>query len=267
MALVNGIEYDKWTNEVLAFQNQIINRYHNDGEYIDSYNISFPVDNIVALENGYFCTKLQGYYGDSFSNHSSVFADRKFNVKKSMLPYESEKEIPLPIHTTKQKDGSISVMMPANDTIYNFRNDTLFPTYLLDFSTKKIDKKAMTDIHFFRSLPKDKDYLYSYTETSTHQFFNFKDGNFGNYIFRDKNSTHCIYGKYCSSNDLPNIFSSIYNTEFCYNDWFITILNPFSYHKGYIKPNKFINAEDVAKLDSLKEDDNIVLILYKLKSF
>lgn len=185
-----NISYDKWRNEVIVVQNPHLQRYTIDGEYIGDYEVPFPMDNLVVLEDEYFFTKLKGHYCktiEGWDDYSAILTDRNFNIKKMMIPYGTETHIPFSNRTHMQTDGEISIIAPANDTIFRFVNDTTFTSYLLDYSDTKMDKDDLSFEKLESSEIFGKSYIYNYIESSTHQFFLFTKDRYYPILYTETN--------------------------------------------------------------------------------
>lgn len=266
---VVGISFDKWNEELLVIQNPSIQRFSIDGNYIGNYDIPFPIDKLKVTKDEFVFSKMKGHKCNTiydFDKYSIIITDRNINILRMMLPYTSERSTTF----MSECEDSLTIAMLGNDTIYNYNSDTLQVSYILNIPNKA-DVSSMNFDDMLKFLQTTKPFtecfLGNYLENSSHQFFEFEYGIYPYTLFRDKKNGNIGGGLGIMIDEGNKNLFAIKQPITLYNNWFVTIEQPYNYQKGQITSNQFISHTDLSILESLNNESNPFIVMYQLKPF
>ncbi|MBR4267356.1 MAG: 6-bladed beta-propeller [Bacteroidales bacterium] len=268
-----SIGIDRYRQELLVLSSPFIMRYDLDGNYISSVETDFPKDNIIGCtKDCYILSKVYGHESkgyDGIDNYSLLVADKEGRLKQMFLPYHSTI---ISERTFSIEYGDKILIGVSNcDSIFYFKDDSLCYFRKIDISSNKLDiSQFKTFEDYIRGYLMNKEttkmsFGGDFFETQSHLILPFVIGKKVYFVFVNKENGHVVSGRYQSR----NIAETISITTPCgvFDDWFYTLENVNEYKKGCLTNPKYLNKEDLAKLESLKDDDNPYLVFYKLKQF
>lgn len=270
---VINMGYDKRREKLLVLGNSLMS-FDKNGNYQESKYMDFPCDRVVAFcKNSYIFSKVYGHPSaySELDNYSLIVTDTLFRVKQLLLPYNSCQEKLSAPNVATERLGGYCISPPFADTIYCFRNDSLFPLITLDYSSKRLNAEQFSSLEEYIEnviiTKKTKGFRFegNYLENSTHQFIGLMEGNSECLIFRDKSTNNVVSGT-AVVND-PNLAVSISGPVGVSGDWFYEVQNAQNFNHNTITSNRYISKEDLADLENLKPDSNPFIVFYKLKDF
>jgi hypothetical protein len=275
---LKDIDFDKKNQELVVYHYKILSFYTPEGEYKRRERIPFNAFNFSVTPDGYLFRAENGvdnrHLGYS-ENYQLLMTDKNFKLKSVGIPYIYSKELDYGIlDYTQTTDKNINFTLSFNNTVYQYVNDKeIKAKYRLDFSRKSFPEnllKKLSTIDFFQSA-KDNDYYYfmgDYVENDTHDFFQLENRyiKMAMSIFRDKKSGNTLAGTTLSYFQIAPIIEIPKTSE---DSLFISYFQPHDIDKfkSILPDCKMVTLEDKIKLEQLQEDDNPVLMFYKLKSF
>lgn len=261
IANYQAVDYDCFKNELIVYQEPYIKYYSCDGIFLREKQVPYYFRSLKSVSEGYILQCDSGNMGcDEAPDATLLFVDKDFNlisanfnvIKKAVyyhidFIYHSEKE-------------NITIVPINNDTIYQLVNNSFVPIYYLDYTLDRFDNTITNTTLFFKE--NSRHYSWSkYIETSTHQFFSLsKKTNFS--IFRDKLNGIIKGGIYSNFNSLFSIAPIT-----TYGDYFVSCKNYCDMEGEDYEILSMFSEEDIKKINDQKEDDNPLLIFYKLKPF
>jgi len=255
--------FDKEKNELIIYQEPELKFYTPDGFFLKQQNSPYYFKVIYSIDDGYILRSSVGYMNCKESpNASMLYVDKDWNFISAFLPVSKSV-----IYTNKgvsyNNTNDDILILPDNhkDTIYFFDKNTLTPKYYLDYSTQKLNVSEMKRVgQYYKELGKKFEFT-NFLENSTHEFFQI-----GNpspiSIFRDKESKIMKAGKFERVEETPFIARPMA----VYDDYFVCVQEFIDLDFKYTKSHVF-SPEDLAKINNQKEDDNPLLIFFKLKPF
>ena len=282
--------FDVDDHYLYTLQLEKVNKYTLTGEFVESYPLfekyQMSFRSLKAVDEGFLL--CADPYNSNSGNYEILYTDKKFE-KKNLFVFNHSLVGMRGCDDFRTLQGDLIFFPPLHNTVYRFDGNTFKPFYVfnypkyentfettpnttesgLDFFSKHcIRGKFFAEGRIFQG----NDILYlTFPEGPTPPLRVYLDAKSGN--FRS--------GFIPSPND-----ESLWPLEFgyvvcTYNDYFIQTLSPESFlviSKGYedwdcvakhldesVSHLKYLSDEDKNKILTAKEDDNPLLILYKLK--
>jgi hypothetical protein len=294
------VAYDMENNEILAYQQPFLYHYSSNGEFIRREKLLFGFYNFMVTPDGYvFKTLHEGgnEHLDNMTKYSMFITDRKFKLKAAGLPFLYPDVINyLGKDLLYGNSRIITATHNFTDTIYQYesKNNRLKAAYVLDYSKKKFPEQYLQrSFREFENETQQNDYYYylgEYLETERQNVFFLRNEHIGmqTIVYRDKKSGNLTGGTFAAYDDIKEIPSMTfpYATS---GDWFIASHFPDKKDSSPQLDNSILSDEDKTKLLGLKdssllnssilsdedkvilknltEDDNPVLVLFKLNDF
>jgi hypothetical protein len=179
---------------------------------------------------------------------------------------------------TRTSDGSVNLIMPLNDTIYNFHNGTITPKYRVEFPEKRMrmapkDRfKTTIENSFFRMMIEygRQGYFTGFTgifETENKILLNYRHkGIFMGYYLYDKISEQGGYEQYTIEAGLFPFWMIISSHDnFLVSAMDAESLFALKDSMEDLDKSDSNNARLFEVVDNLQYDDNPVLLLYHMK--
>lgn len=257
--------------EVLDKRQKKILQYNHNGDYLSEIPLNFwavkftrDTNKDLFVYSGNERDNNNAYKFNIFDNEGNGYRFYGIDEKKSKFLHILNLE-----HFYKSGDEML-FFEPFNDTIYNFKENKLKPKYVISYNGKNVPPSFYEDNNFsnvFEFFQEFKKYgyinsTYNAFETQTKLYFQcFKQSEKYLISYDKKTSKSFSYNKivddlFSKGKELPFQESDI--TFFAENS---TVM--FMVHPSWIIENK-IN-ELYPNLNNLKEDDNSLLFIGKLK--
>ena len=269
------IDFDEKQNVLIAYQQSYLMFFSPSGEFIKQDRLPLGFYNFLTLPDGYLFKKL-GRQGNghlkSYQDHSLLFTNKKFKIIGAGM-----KCLPNIVNYSGynylyRNNDQIHITQTFCDTIFQFDaiRNRLFAKYILDYQKKKLPEQYLTgSLDEFKNAKKHHDYYYylgQFLDTDSHNvFFLENDYIFAQtVIFRDKKTGHLKGGTTANFSlfEMPPI---AFPTA-AYKDFFISLYDP-SNENPFMKNSTIITNKNEVDLSDMNEDDNPVLIFFKLKRF
>ncbi len=272
-----------------TLQSEKVNKYSLSGDFIDSYPVmamhNTLFDCIKVVDDGFL---LAIYPCDSKSGKYEVLhTDKDFNAKRqfvfdhSFVGYNSNNEF-------RGSNNNVIFFPSMCNTVYQFDNNSFKPLYVLNYPKYENTFESKPDcwssgLDFLQKHCSQNKFFTEgrLFQASDYLYLTFFDG-FGHLV---RIYLDTINGKYRSGyypsfdKDAPIWLISYYGFVMCtYKDYFVHALPPDAYlnvPKGYDAPGnhliesvsqlQHISDEDKQKILNAKDDDNPLIIMYKLK--
>ncbi|MCQ2974404.1 MAG: 6-bladed beta-propeller [Bacteroidales bacterium] len=269
------IMYDEINKFLFVYQYGKISKYSETGVFIKDYQIDYYVTDFIAYKNGYICFQDEG---QSFIRKYTInFTDSSFNILRTKyLEDENNIRTCFPNSISYDDNNCINFVRMSDNSVYNINDTTISKKYILNFDKHEreiIKDKYISDIEFYQTGEIDK-YIFQaeLLEVSNYLYFTLNDYR-GNHlmIYYNKNTKKIKCG------NLKNIDKGLLNDVVLisheigvYNDYYVSVfdsdINPFNYNIDYNEKNshpKIANYVDMLK--NFKDDDNPIIVMYKLK--
>lgn len=276
LSRVYDMDYDFKNEELVVYQHSFFLFFDKQGNYIRQERLPIDFDNFVTTGNGYIfkTVPIQGnnHLGEK-EKYRFLFANKKFNIN-SVAVYQSKEPKALSAYTYLYKnEGLLSLTGQLTDTIYKYneKSNELAIEFILNYK-KKLPREYIYGENYevFEKATYNNDYYFNignYLETFSQNIF-FLENNYIKYqtvIYRDKKTGNMTGGTNANYdvNELPPIAFP----KAVYKDYFISVYVPSVEGYSLLKNSKMISEEDKEKIKLSKEEDNPVLVYFKLKEF
>lgn len=271
---IYNVSYDEIKKEILVYQHPYILFYDSKGEFLKQKRVPLGFHDFTNIENGYILKTFDSQGNEhlkSFKNYNLLITDKDFKVKNVGLPISDIGiNLSFPNCLSKQKD-KVSITHRFVDTIYSYNSKKgvlmaqyalnykkKIPNNFLEYPWKKfVDAATSNDYYFF---------LGEYLESYTHQFFIMNSYHVGkqNIIYRNK-KTGELRGGTTANFDSGEIPFIAFPTS-TYEDSFVS-LHYINKKDNFQTNSSIISNEDKLKLKNITENDNPLLVFFKLKNF
>lgn len=268
------IDFDKSKNELIAYKNSFLMFFTPSGEFIRQQRLPFIIHEFAVFPEGYVFKTLDrpgNYHLGALKDYTLLVTNNEFKLKSVGLP-SHQTGVNLEGHEYLHNNRNLYISQKFADTIYQYTDDTsqLKAKYFLDYSKKKLPGHyAQNSWDKFENVITKNDYYFylgQYLDSGNHNIFLLENWHKGiiTIVYRDKESGNLIGGtrvKY-DINEMPPI--SI--PRAVSNDYFISLYLPHN-NELFTTNSTLFSEEDKLKSNDLTENDNPVLVFYKLKSF
>ena len=259
---VGSIAWDNSNQNFIVCQNDILNFYDKDGNYIRQKKCPFMFMEFYTIKNGYL------FFHDRFVNkhlgddaNCAVFvSDDNFKIQaKGIAAIPSNYNYVKTMKMILPENGKYLVSQFFNDTIFeiNPNSNSLAVKYILDYREKKV---TLDD--FNAQINNDKFYNMSIVyENSRSQLFQFWSRKFGLcFVLRDRTTGKMIGGTelFVDETIVPEC---LFHTRNIHNDYFVSYTDAY---KGMHFSSMVVDAASNERVSDLDEESNPVIILYKL---
>lgn len=270
------IAFDSENNKLIVYQHSFLIFYTANGKFIEQKRLPFGFYNFKVTSDGYLLKTLDGQGNEhlgSLKNNTLLITDTAFKVKSLSLPY-AENDINYGgYYYLYDKGENFTITQRFVDTIYTYNNrtDKLSAKYILSFEDKKLPATYLEGsmVAFEKAISQNDYYYYlgEYLETDKHDVFFLMNQHTGlkTIVYRDKNTKRLIGGTHAVYDDVKEIPSMSFPIATYKND-FIALHYPNKKDISLLN-STLLSAEAKKDLSKLTEDDNPVLVLFKLKDF
>ena len=269
------IAYDMDQNELILFQHPFLCYYTPLGEFIQTKRLPFGFYNFMVIPNGYLFKSIDRQGNDhlgSLENYTLFVTDKSFRLKSVGMPYSSKGSVLEGYHYLYDNNNEIKVTQGYTDTIYQYITETnsLRAKYVMDYSNKKLPEHYLYgEGNEFRNAIRQEDYYFylgEYLETESHHAFFLCNWHIGlnTIVYRDKKSGNLIGGTNADLNlsEIPLVgFPKAVSGDYFVN-WYFPNQND-----SLLLNSSVISADDKEKIKNTANDDNPVLVFFKLKYF
>ena len=271
------IDYDFKNDELVAYQHSFLLFFDKVGNFLRQERLPLGFNNLVVTDDGYIfktLSKQGGFHLEDKMDYTLLLTDKKFKLKFVSIP-ERKKIKALSAYTYLHKNGNSSLKITGqiSDTIYKYNPKTneLTAEFILNYD-KKIPRRYIYGETFetFNKVTRSNDYYFNigeYFETFSQNVFFLRNNytELQTIVYRDKKTGNMIGGTNANYNtkEIPPIAFP----KAVYKDYFVSTYIPSSKDYEILKDSKIISAEDKEKIKQSKDEDNPVLVYFKLKEF
>ena len=269
---------DREKKQIVIYDNQKRKWMHFslDGNYIDSDDVPFrTICNFQISSTGYYITATSK--GD-WNNHLGPIADYKLlytdslgNLQKAACYYQESEHNQLVYDPVRRLENDILYVPMYLNEVYTVTDTTLSLRYKFDYSEfTPFEKEKIATFENYdelRDYRSSHTYLSTFAENSTHLFFLTSDnGNERLVSIYDKRSKKLLQvsGIQCDTDFIFDFIAGIH----AYEDYFIAMILPQSLRmlKSQLEKNHYpVKEENMRLFENVKEDDNLVLVFFKIK--
>lgn len=275
--MLSGMSIDKENNNLILFDNRKRKFFYYtlSGDYIrnEEINLRF-LGKYGFLSSGEVVSSTSqndmNIHLDKFNDYRLIYQDTLGNISKVAFKYNDNEKLYIAWSNIFYMDDELIYYPQFTNSIYTIREDKVELRYIFDLSkfdyidnnkilTLKSDKE-------FDEYVSGKCYLEPYVrENRTHVSFSIKNKNERYYYLYDKESLkHIGFKSILFSEgkiiDLPTLFSN--------DDYFIAEIkiNALCDYLAYCEKAKIMIPKDLEIIKTnLKDDDNSILALFKIK--
>ena len=271
------VAYDYNNNELIAYQHPFLYFYNKLGEFIRQERLPFGFHSFTVIPDGYvFKTDRQGNeHLDIWRDYTLLVTDKKFKIKSIAMPALENIVNYGWYYYLYNNNNTIMVTQNFTDTVFQYVSETnkLKARYIIDYSKKKLPKQyTKGSFKEFENVTLQNDYYYylgQYIESESHHAFGLTNDNTGlrTIIYRDKKSGNLLGGTHGITDGLNGMPSTSFPIAVS-DSWFISLHTPDKNDPFLSNTNStLLSDSDKQKILNLLEDDNPVLVFYRLKEF
>jgi hypothetical protein len=270
------IAFDPESNELVVYQHSFLLFFTAEGQYIRKMRSPFAFYNFTVIPNGYVFKKnssQENIHLELLNDYELYITDKNFKLQSVSLLAYPEGDVLVGHHYLYNNNNTIKVTQGYNDTIYQYIQETncFKAVYILDYSKKKISELYLKgSYNDFKNAILQNDYYFyigEYFETESHHAFKLNNWHINSepIIFRDKKTGNMTggTGRIYDPNEIPPSVGFPIATS---GDYFISTYYPHD-QDSLIFNSSIVSKEDKEKIKNLKEDDNQILVFFKLKNF
>jgi hypothetical protein len=261
--------YDIMNNKILFYDFQ--------GRYIGYSKFGRKARAIALVDSISYAVFNDGEYNDLPFNLFVTPID-SFKVQRPGIPFQGQRDVMNGVNSFSDFGPNTLLAFSLNDTIYEVTRNGAKPKYLIDYGNNRIPEevlsKRMDDIVNFLSDKNIPGFISNLIETSEYLTFSYTYSSLSyNTVFIQKSSGR-ITNLFNPANDINYI---PFKPPMCtMGDRFVSKIPAYEIVSTYAEISKvknnspgMVNIEAYNKLkdiaQDLKEDDNPVLLVYKLK--
>ena len=278
---VNAVTcFDVDAHYLYTYQPDKVNKYTLDGIFIDSYpileKIKTFINSIHIVEDGFLLAISPG--NSEHLVYSVLYVDKEFNPKQLFL-FENHFDGFMSKDNFRELKEGVVFASPMHNTVYKFDGTTFKPLYYFDYSKYENTFETNPDfetsgLDFRNDHCKLNNYFFEgrLFELNDYLYMTFGDGFQPPYrVYLNTKNGEFRSGNFPSSED-NSVWILFSGFVMCrYNDYFVQTLLPDYYLKGNnleeaVSKLEHMSEEDKNKLLVAKEDDNPLIILYRLNS-
>lgn len=265
------MDYDYENRQLIAYQHSFLMFYTEDGRFIESKPLPLVCHDIAVTNKGYLLKCLDGQ-GNSHLGSLCDFTlfemNKNFAIEQAYLPFESH-DINYGLeHNLYNNHGNISIAHAFVDTIYEYANDAIHTKYHVDYSDKHFNESLLNGSWTnFENKVRNTDcffFIGSYMSTNTHSFISIENWYQQNtciaYYNKDTGKILGACGWMYDEKKLPRLSLPVG----AYGDFFVS-LHDYEGKENSIGQTNIISAKDLKAVKTMKEEDNPMLVLYKVK--
>lgn len=268
------IAFDKYNDELIVYQHSFLLHFTPAGKFIRQERLPFGFYNFTVIPDGYVFKTVsdQGnFHLGTFQHYTLLITNKKFKINSVGLN-GSPQEINYGVPTFLCNNKSLDITDKFRDTIYQYisEDNLLKAKYVLDYSKKKLPESyTRGSWEKFENTVRENDYFFyigQYNSTDSHNVFFLSNWHkkLQTVVYRDKNSGILIGGTNANYNidKIPPIAFPRWVSD----DYFVSIYYPNG-KEPFITNSSIISDKDKQKIKVLTENDNPVLVFFKLKDF
>jgi hypothetical protein len=268
--MVAAIDFDHNTNELVVCQNRCMYYYDKDGNYLHEKITPFGTHDFKIFNGHYAFETLNSVNPQMQDISDNMFfqTDTTYSMINYGLPGSNFIGL-ASRHYLSVNEEHLLIPKPFNDTIFSLSDNKLSASYVLYYSDKKVPQSILDKSNSFADFygnVNNSDYCFfigDYREAGNIQAFRLSHFTKGDFLAYRNMKTGEITGGFRKNIDI-NQFPLIDLPFSTYKDYFITTISNFAYSE-YCKDSKLLSKEDIAKIQRHKEEDNVLLVLYKVE--
>lgn len=277
--LPKGFDIDTKRQQLVIYDNQKRKwmKFSLNGDYIGSHDVPFRTTcNFHILSNGEYVTATnkgaRNNHLGQYEEYKLLYTDSLGHMQKVGCLY------PETIHSSiaynplrRNKDEILYAPLYLNE-VYTVTDTAIYMRYKFDYSDftpfEKDKIGVFESYDDFSNYRFNHTYLNTYAENDTHLFFVTADKGDKRFVsLYDKRSKKIVnIAGFYHDMDFAMEYSDIYS----YNDYFVALVSPQTLKglKKHIDEVTHYPAKEENKrlLENIKEDDNLVVVFFKIKN-
>ncbi|MBR4264422.1 MAG: 6-bladed beta-propeller [Bacteroidales bacterium] len=265
----HSICYNHKNKTLIVGMSSEVKIFTSAGDYIKTYNVPFYYNDIIDYDNGYLLSQLAGQ--NNQKKFSIIQTDSEFKINNIFYLSEDVVECITGYSFCPISEKCIRVFQPFNYNIYSIENDSLKLNYRVELGENQLPMGKFDNYElFFKEFTQDKiTFRGQFAEVSNYQYFELETGGDLSIIFVLLNKTTGEIRSGAIGEKMSEKIILGSNFAGTYNDYFVKVfsweMNNYSRRDLMWENIGNTPKEVVDKIKALKEDDNPIIILYKLK--
>ncbi|RHJ79320.1 6-bladed beta-propeller [Parabacteroides sp. AM08-6] len=248
-----------------------------NGDYITSHDVPFRIGcNFKILSNGEYVTATdkgaRNNHLGQYDDYKILYTDSLGHLQKAACFYQETVHSSLAYDPLSRRKNEIIYAPMYLNEVYTVTDTALCLRYKFDYSDfipfEKDKMGTFENYEDFHDYELAHTYLYSYVENDTHIMFVTSDKDDRRFIsFYDKRSKKLVNtaGMLNDMDFVMDFASGLYS----YNDYFVALVPPATLKslKQVIDETTHYPAkeENMRLFETIKEDDNLVVVFFKIK--
>lgn len=254
------IAFDEEQQQIIAYQSDFLNFYDKNGNFICNKKCPIMSKELFLTSWGYlfFQDTYINYHLGIDADNLLLLSDKNFSVFGKGGSTCKQNGVVSSLTNVFKIGKDFIVSNKLNDTIFQVSGKNIYAKYVINYGSSNIinsdkDKIMQSGLFYFNGR------FFENSQTQLFQFWSYKSGLC--FTFRDKKNGNVMGGTIIRNNEreLP---LCIPNTCGVYNDYFVSFNTPY---KGMYYNSAAVSEAENAKLAQLSEEDNCILIFYKVK--
>lgn len=266
---VLSISFDKKRRQLLVNMPACVKIFSEEGQFLKAVEINFSTLHLVPYGGGYLFSQLPSMYNSNM--YYVITADSAF-VPNGCLYFPKKYLGYAPYNMFYPNiDGSVDIVQPHNNMVMSYRDTTLSVKTVLDLGKNYFDATDILDYESFDGQFDESLYVFRgiYSEAERYQYFQLEKGD---HTFVSVYYNKTSHQKRCGRIIPLNLEEHLLRSQFAgsFNGYFVRYFSWDFYAQDFDRSNLLDNYGDlpqdvVEKVKNLKDDDNPLIILYKLK--
>ena len=275
-AMLKGMAIDKSNDQLILYDNRKRKMLYFTlaGDFIKSKNINFRFcGQYGVLPSG---TMVSATSKNDFNHHLNeltdyrlLYTDTAGVIVKGTYKYDDNENLPLAYAEIFSYDNEILYYPPFRNQLCSVTDSAVNVKYQMDYSEfTPIDESRIIEFgndEEFEAYSRSTTWLKTAAENTKTLFFATSDKRNNFFTFYDKNSKQQItFNTLLFDTDFAVNLSPMYG----YKDYFIGVANPelLISLRNYLIKNGYKLSDNVANfLSQIEEDDNLALVMFKIK--
>ena len=252
--------------------------FTDKGDFITSYDVNFRMKSCFQiLPNGEYVSFTdagdRNYHLGKYADYKVLYTDTLGRLLKAAYTFPEKVYTTIVYDPLIWANDELLYFSLYRDKVYTLKDSIFEMRYKFDYSDfspfKEKDLEAFENYEDFYRYCSSHTYLSGFAENSTHLFLKTSSEDGKDFVsFYDKRSKKMISWYYIYYD--MDFALEFMNNIFSYKDYFVALVEPETLKglKKHIETTTHypMKEENRIMIESLKEDDNMVLVFFKVKT-
>lgn len=252
--------------------------FTDEGDFITSYDVKFRMRSCFQiLPNGEYVSAIdagdRNHHLGKYAYYKVIYTDTLGRLLKAAYTFPEKVYTTIVYDPLIWSNDELLYFSLYRDKVYTLKDSVFEMRYKFDYSDfssfKEKDLEAFDNYEDFYRYCSSHTYLSGFAENSTHLFLKTSSEDGKDFVsFYDKRSKKMVS---CSFIYYDTDFAiEFMNNIFSYKDYFVALVEPETLKglKKHIETTTHypMKEENRKMIENLKDDDNLVLVFFKIKA-